>query len=631
MKARYGILHTYLLTVLISFLVIFNVAAQQDKPSEDKAKTATNIEELSSEINRLLEHHAIPGASVAVVQNNQPVLVAGFGLANKADNEQATEQTRFRIGSISKMFVGLAALKLVEEGKLDLQTPIKELIPEIEFTNPYAQTHPVRVIHLLQHTAGWDDIHLSEYANNAPSPLTLKQALDFHPHSRVSRWHPGERMSYSNSGHSVAAYIVQTIVNMHFEEYVTEQFFKPLNMPSATYRQPTEGDGKTATLYVKNKPVEYWHITMRPSGAINASATDMANYLQFLLSNGKFNNQILLNGSSIKTMEKPASTLAAEAGLQAGYGIANYTSNYKTFQFHGHNGGVAGGASELNYLNEHGMGLYVAINTNSRGLREIVKAIKAYLVQDIPSIEYPRPEEISEDIMSQYSGFYMPVNPRNEMQRFLSQILGVRDLQFATREATLSSGKKNVSYLAVSKKLFRNGHSPHPSLALLMDEQGPSIQVGNQYLQQISPIRHYLQTSMMWLFGGLLVAHLLWFFLWISRRLLGKINKGPSMQIRIWPFFSSLSLVAMVGSMMAGQAIDAFKMLGELSFFSFTITLTTYTFAICAVIGLVQNIRYFNQDIHWFSRYFSLFSSIIFTIATIYLIYFDIIGLRTFA
>jgi CubicO group peptidase (beta-lactamase class C family) len=552
-------------------------------------------------------------------------------VANKANNGQATEHTRFRIGSISKMFVGLAALKLVEEGKLDLQTPIKALIPEIEFTNPYAQTHPVRVIHLLQHTAGWDDIHLPEYANNDPSPLTVRQGLDFHPHSRASRWRPGERMSYSNSGHTVVAYIIQTLTNMDFEEYVTEHFFKPLNMQSATYRQPPVGDGKTATLYVKNEPVEYWHITMRPSGAINASAADMANYLQFLLNNGKFNQQLLLSESSIKTMEKPASTLAAEVGLQAGYGIANFTSNYKTFQFHGHNGGVAGGASELSYLNEHDIGLYVAINTNSRGLRDIVKAIKAYLVQNISSIKYPRPEEISEATISQYSGFYMPVNPRNEMQRFISQIAGVRELQFATREASLSSGEKDVSYLAVSQKLFRTGHSPHSNLALLADKEGLAIQVGNQYFQKISSLRHYFQTIMMWLFIGLLVAHLLWFFLWISRRLLGKISKGPSMQIRIWPFFSSLSIAAMISAVMAGQAIDAFKMLGELSFYSVTVTLATYSFAICTIAGLVQNIRYFNHHTHWFSRYFCLFSSIIFTLATIYFISFDIIGLRTYA
>lgn len=631
MKIKNHTFYRYLLVVFASLLLVLPATAKQNNTQNIPAKVATNIEELSNEINRLIKHHGIPAASIAVIQNHQPILVAGFGLANIADNELATEQTRFRIGSISKMFVGLAALKLVEEGKLDLQAPIKNLIPEIEFTNPYSQTHPVRVIHLLQHAAGWDDIHLPEYANNDPAPLTLRQGLDFHPHSRFSRWPPGERMSYTNSGHSVVAYIIQTITKMDFEEYVTQHFFKPLMMSSATYRMPAKEDGKTATLYMKNKPVEYWHINVRPSGAINASAQDMANYLQFLLNNGKFNNQILISESSIRTMETPTSTLAAEAGMKSGYGIANYTSYYKAFQFHGHNGGVNGGASEVIYLPDHGTGAYVAINTNSSGITEISKAIKAYLTQNLPSPDFPRPLEISGETISEYSGFYMPVNPRNEMQRFLSQILGVRELQFATREATLSSGKELVSFLSITSTQFRNGNTPHATLVLLQDETGTAIQVGTQYLQKISSLRHYTQLSMMWLFIGLVVAHILWFFLWISRRILGKISQGPAMQIRVWPFLSSLSITLVVAAVMTGQTIDVFNLLGKASFASLTITFATYSFAICTVIGLVQNIRYFTHDIHWFSRYFSLLSCIIFSLVTIYLIFFDVIGLRTYA
>ena len=97
------------------------------------------------------------------------------------------------IGSTSKIFVALAVLKLVEQGKLSLDDTLADLAPDVAFENPWEETHPIRVVHLLEHTTGWDDIHLPEYAHNQPDPVSLKEGLDFHPHSRISRWRPGSR------------------------------------------------------------------------------------------------------------------------------------------------------------------------------------------------------------------------------------------------------------------------------------------------------------------------------------------------------------------------------------------------------------------------------------------------------
>lgn len=73
------------------------------------------------------------------------------------------------------------------------------MAPEIEFTNPWEDTDPIRIVHLLEHTTGWDDLHPVEFANNDPSPLSLREGLDLHPHTRVSKWVPGTRIAYCNS------------------------------------------------------------------------------------------------------------------------------------------------------------------------------------------------------------------------------------------------------------------------------------------------------------------------------------------------------------------------------------------------------------------------------------------------
>jgi CubicO group peptidase (beta-lactamase class C family) len=126
-----------------------------------------------------------------------------------------TADTLFRIGSVSKSFAALAALRLQEEGKLKLADTVRQWVPEVAFTNPWEATDPVRLVHLMEHTTGFDDIHLREYAHNEPTPIALKDALAFGAPSRVCRWRPGSRMAYCNSGPAVFAAVVERVSGQH--------------------------------------------------------------------------------------------------------------------------------------------------------------------------------------------------------------------------------------------------------------------------------------------------------------------------------------------------------------------------------------------------------------------------------
>jgi CubicO group peptidase (beta-lactamase class C family) len=103
---------------------------------------------------------------------------------------------------------------------------VNKLVPEVSFENRWEATDPVRVVDLLEHTTGWDDIHLRESVKDAKG-MTLREGLDYDRPSRISRWRPGTRMAYSNSGPPVAAYIVEKITGQRFEDYVTQNFFCP--------------------------------------------------------------------------------------------------------------------------------------------------------------------------------------------------------------------------------------------------------------------------------------------------------------------------------------------------------------------------------------------------------------------
>src|SRR5690606_6107599 len=98
----------------------------------------------------------------------------------------------------------------VNDGKLTLEDEVKKIAPEIEFENPYEATHPVRVKHLISHTAGFDDMHFRELYNvSEQQEVALEDVIKLSPSTLRVRWEPGSRFAYSNPGWSVAGYLIE--------------------------------------------------------------------------------------------------------------------------------------------------------------------------------------------------------------------------------------------------------------------------------------------------------------------------------------------------------------------------------------------------------------------------------------
>ena len=83
------------------------------------------------------------------------------------------------------------------------------------------------MVNLLEQTTGWDDLHFREYAEKSPDSMSLREGLDYDHHSRTSRWPPGTRMAYCNSGPAVAACVVEKLTGEKFEDFVQQNLFNP--------------------------------------------------------------------------------------------------------------------------------------------------------------------------------------------------------------------------------------------------------------------------------------------------------------------------------------------------------------------------------------------------------------------
>ncbi|WMS86383.1 serine hydrolase [Pleionea litopenaei] len=629
LQTKSTIKQRFILTPLLLLLTSIGLHAAEDD-AEKNSKPAKDIQELSSRIETILKETNTPGAAISIVDKQGERLVAGFGDANVEEERKASAETLFRIGSVSKMFVALAALQLQEKGLLDLNAKVSDLVPDVEFTNPWEETDPVRVVHLLEHTAGWDDIHLTEFANNDPSPLTLKQGLAFHPHSRVSRWRPGERMSYSNSGPPVVAYIIESITGESFEDYVQKNLFDALDMSSATYRQP-QNEFLTAALYSAGKPVDYWHILMRPSGAVNASARDMAKLLSMLIHQGEFNGERILSKESLRRMERPTSSLAVKSGMTTGYGLANYTSLFKNFVFHGHNGGVEGGIAELAYENTIGVGYSIILNSDKgETLKQISQEIKRYITFGHSGPKRPETTSLDAETVQRYDGYYLPVNPRQQVAYFMDPLTGTVRFQVSTDKIIVNENSEKA-YFPINNKLLRQQEHSRASMALLEDDSGPVIQQGTRYFQKIAYWKVLLLKSFFWLFLALIVAHLIWFWIWLVRRLMKSIAAGPATRIRIPPFIAALSVVLFMIFIIVAEGSGVLQTLGNPTMTAWLLCGSTLLFALASVASVIACIRYWQYDINIVTRYFCALSSFVFFVATAYLLWFGVIGLRTFA
>jgi CubicO group peptidase (beta-lactamase class C family) len=629
-----------ILLVLMFCLPATAVLAQKKK--EETPKPAQSIAELRQQLGKILQDTHTRGLSVALVHRDGPEWVAALGQSNVATNQAATDETLFRIGSVSKGFVSLSILKLVNEGKLLLNDPVHKLVPEIWFENHWEATDAVRVVDLLEHTTGWDDMHLREYAKNGKG-VTLREGLDYDHHSRTSRWRPGTRMAYCNSGPWVAAYIVEKITGERFEDYVTQNLFLPIGMKTATYfEQPSpqlttlyHSDGKT--------PYPYWDFMERPSGAINASAKDMAAYVQFYLNRGVVDGAQIVPAASIERMETPTRTWQAQEGLKAGYGLSNYTSVYEGFVYHGHAGGGPGNLTEMGYLPEYGVGYSYSINTdNAVAFAKIGEAIRAYMTRGLTRPPVPATAQLPADAQ-QYAGWYTPASPRSEWTRFLGPS-ALHRIHFERDNLVFSNvfGTIHESFAPISGAQFRflPAEGPPPSIAtaalLAPNAEGRFVCLGTTMgsagalWKRVPTWFAAAEVFLVVCFVLAFVSILLYAPFWILGGLIRKRRRPKERAMRLLPLIAVLSLIAAL-SLFVQSRNDAIARLGNLTIWSFGIFLSTLIFGMASIASAVALWLARKREIRSGVRWFSMAVTSALLIATAYFVYWGVIGVRTWA
>jgi CubicO group peptidase (beta-lactamase class C family) len=613
--------------------------AQQPPDKKDELPHPKSLEQLQSAMKSVLEKEKVPGAGIALVSNGSLLWCGGIGTADKAANRDVTCDTEFRVGSISKTFVALALLKLEEEGRINLQANLKDVAPEVPLQNRWESTNPVRIVNLLEHTAGFDDMMFREVYNTADSPtIPILQVLERFTEPQIARWPPSTRMSYANPGYGAAGYLVEKTSGQPWTTYIRQAILTPLGIATGDFdltasNRALLSQGHQARSGQVPEPVKYKEIYLRPAGDMKASPGELAKLVQFFLRRGLAGNKPLLKPETIARMEYPQTPLSARNGLRLGYGLANYADVEGGVVTHGHDGGIDGFISTYRYMPEQNWGYVVLLNSDSSGkaLQDLNKLANDFLSKDFSKPQQPA-ISLSQDELEKLAGFYLPGAPRNQLFSFLDEVAGGIRIRAVNGQLTHSGILGPPKPLvAVGKNLFRGEKDPEATLTFFGDNRGKMCFTslgdnGTAYAERASPIWPYFRIGALALSALLLVSSVLyavvWMLLWPFRRL----KNVKHFAVRIVPFLAVLALAASIFG-----ALKSIDQLGEFSFWSVLFFAGTIMFALLSLYGLWLALRVPRSEIHPAVRIHSLLVSLAACTLAIFLASWHLIALRFWA
>lgn len=527
----------------------------------EEVEAPSSLEDLDARLAAILQEMGIAGFSVALADRGSVYFTRGYGLADRERAIPMTAGTRLRAGSVSKSFTGLAAMRFVEAGRLDLDLPLSQAAPDIAFTNRWETSDPVRLVHLLEHTTGWDDIQFSEY-RSFPDDITLAEGLADNPASRTSRWRPGSYESYANSGPAVLGHVLERIDGAPFEEIMDREVLGPLGLRGASFDQSAAARLDLSRSYgPAGTPEPFVRIFAPPSGALAISAPELGALVRLFLNRGMTESGPFLSPDSITRIETPVTALSARAGLTDGYGLGSMASRYAGGVWRGHSGAIDAFYAEYAYRLDAGEGFVIMVNTaDGPAIREIRRLLAGYIAarhEDQPgaSAMAEAPDT------SAFTGVYRQINPRQEWMRPILDMFGVIRVRGEAGRLHIAyglEGEERVEYLALEPGLYAEAGMSAPNIAAYTGPTGrPEISTGFNTTYRQVPVWQIAAPMVIWALAGvLLILAVLNLVIWCALRPFGLFAGSHRWRVWVWPSLCAIAMTIGLGAIFGGLSTD---------------------------------------------------------------------------
>lgn len=303
----------------------------------------------------------VAGAAIAVVYEGKIVYQGGFGRREVYKEVPVdASKTIWRIGSITKALTGAAIMQLVDRGQISLDADVNTYLtlPLVLDTFP----EPVRIKHLLTHTAGFDQIGLGRQARRMED---VRPLADFLRENLIRIRRPGEYTTYDTYAITLLGHLVEKISGLSYEAYLLEHLFKPLEMHRSFIAVPPALAADVAIGYgfAGSWEAARWeYMNTPPASSVNSTVGDMANFARMLLEGGRFNGRQVLSDRSAKAMLTRQFTNHPD---QPGYGYIFFEDRSFGLPAFSHGGSMTGFGAFLYLAPQHRLGVFVATNQES--------------------------------------------------------------------------------------------------------------------------------------------------------------------------------------------------------------------------------------------------------------------------
>jgi CubicO group peptidase (beta-lactamase class C family) len=368
--------------------------------------------ELPRRLSDLITRHHVPGASLAVLAGGE-VSEAAAGLLNTRTGQAATPDSLWQIGSITKVYTATLIMQLAEAGRLDLDAPVVEVLPDLRLADPDA-TKRVTPRHLLSHTSGIPgDLFLDTGRGDDCVARYVAACED------LSLSHPlGATMSYCNAGYVIAGRIVEQLTDQSWDRALADRVLAPLGL-THTMTLPEEVIRYGAAIGHAGEPavpVDTWILprSTGPAGLISATASDVVAFARMHLDGGAG----VLSGASVRAMQEPQVVMPDPFTLGTHWGLGWILFEWNK-RVYGHDGSTIGQGAFLRVVPDEG--LAIALLTNGGNAADLYRDLYGGLLSELAGVlipERPGPPATPPDVdLDEHVGVYERVGNRIEVTR----------------------------------------------------------------------------------------------------------------------------------------------------------------------------------------------------------------------
>ena len=395
---------------------------QYAPPAGKPVRARLDARHWQQRLSALAEAHKVPGATLGILRLGEEPVYAHHGILNVRTGIETTDDSVFQIGSMGKVWTASVVMRLVDEGKLDLDAPIVQYLPEFSSSDPDV-TRTVTMRHLLSHTSGIDGDVFTDTGRGDDTLEKYVELLD-----GVAQIHPlGATMSYCNSGFVLAGRVIEKITGTSWDQAMRDLLFTPLGLSHSSTLPEEAIMFRAASGHTEvgdDGPVlaPAWMLprSMGPAGLINSTTADVLAFARMHLTGGLASDGTrVLSEASVERMQQHEVDVPDPYSIGDSWGIGWIRFDWDGRKLVGHDGNTIGQSSFLRILLDEGVA--VTLLTNGGHTRDLYDALFGEIFSEIADVHIPAglvpPEEPFSEDFAEFEGVYDRAGVRTEIFR----------------------------------------------------------------------------------------------------------------------------------------------------------------------------------------------------------------------